>query len=345
MYLSIFDDKPNLDEIDFPHAYLKKYSFTNLDGLNNLIFYGIKGSGKTTKVYAFLCSLLNDKVYDIKTQTFESDNKCVQYKSSIYHIEIDALELLTGERVFFSDFLKEYCETRNIGLDLPKIIYIKNAEHLNKLSFLFLRKLIEKSFLSSRFIFEMTSVCGVPDPLLSRFFIVRINMPSLPEIHKCLKNYLSRKGKYIEDNVITQLIEKSKRTNIYDLKSIFGFVRYYLVTGKFFEFFYDQYQKKILEIIFNKNLNMNEVNSLKGIIEDMFVNLIDSRELILNLNQQIFNKLQELKIQHDDLKMELIQIALKHDLNIKRGNKEFVHVLNYIIDVIDCIHTKNILSS
>lgn len=345
MYLSIFDDKPNLDEIDFPHSCLKKYSSTNLDSLNNIIFCGIKGSGKTIKVYAFLCSLLNNKVYDIKTQTFECDNKCIQYKASIYHIEIDALELLTGERVFFSNFIKEYCETRNIGLDLPKIIYIKNAEQLNKLSLLFLRKLIEKTYLSCRFIFEMTSVSAVPGPLLSRFFIIRIAMPSQPEILNCLKNYLSRKEKNLEENVLIQLIEKSKKTNSYDLKSIFGFVRYYLVTGKYFEYFYNQYQNKILNIIFNKNLNMNEINSLKGIIEDMFVNLIDSTELISILNQQIFNKLNELNIQHDDLKIELTQTALKHDLNIKRGNKEFVHVLNYIIDIIECIHTKNILPS
>ena len=343
MYLSIFDDKPNLDEIDFPHIYLKKYSLTNLDSLNNLIFCGVKGSGKTIKVYAFLCSLLNSKVYDIKTKTFECDNKCIQYKASIYHIEIDALELLTGERVFFSNFLKEYCETRNIGLDLPKIIYIKNAENLNKLSFLFLRKLIEKSYLSCRFIFELASISAVPTSLVSRFFVIRIPMPSQPEIVTCLQNYLSRKEKHIEENVLNQLIEKSKKTNSCDLKSIFGFVRYYLVTGKYFEYFYNQYQNKILDIIFKKNLNMNEINSLKGIIEEMFVNLIDSTELIYTLNQKIFNKLNELKIQHEDLKHELTQIVLKYDLNIKRGNKEFVHVLNYIIDVIDCIHTKNIL--
>lgn len=345
MYLSIFDDKPNLDEIDFPHIYLKKYSLLNLDNLNNLIFCGLKGSGKTIKIYAFLCSLLNKKVYDLKKQTFECDNKCVQYKTSIYHIEIDALELLTGERIFFNNFLKEYCETRNIGLNLPKIIYIKNAEHLNKLSFLFLRKLIEKSYLTCRFIFEITSASSVPGPLLSRFFIIRIHMPSQTDILSCLKNYLYRKEKNIEEEVLNQLIEKSKKTNQYNLKNIFGMVRYYLVTGKYFEFFYNQYQNKILDTIFNKNLNMNEIYSLKGIIEDMFVNLIDSTELISFLNYQIFNKLDELKIQHNDLKCELIQIALKHDLNIKKGNKEFVHVLNYIIDVIECIHAKNIFST
>ena len=98
-------------------------------------------------------------------------------------------------------------------------------------------------------------------------------------------------------------------------------------------------------IILKKKLNMNEINSLKGIIEDMFVNLIDSAELIYTLNQNVFNKLNELKIQHEDLKYELTQIVLKYDLSIKRGNKEFVHVLNYIIDVIDCIHSKNILLS
>ena len=55
MYLSFFEDKPNLDQLDFKCDILNKYSKNNVDSLNNIIFIGINGSGKTIKVYAFLC--------------------------------------------------------------------------------------------------------------------------------------------------------------------------------------------------------------------------------------------------------------------------------------------------
>ena len=193
MYLSFFEDKPNLDQLDFKCDILNKYSKNNVDSLNNIIFIGINGSGKTIKVYAFLCSLFNNKVYDLKNIEFEEDGKIIQYKASIYHIEIDALELLTNEKLFFNNFLKNYCVTRNIGLDLPKIIYIKNAEKLNKQSYLFLRKVIETNYKSCKFIFEMRSLSGVPESLQSRFFIVRIKMPQESEILNCLINYTTQK--------------------------------------------------------------------------------------------------------------------------------------------------------
>ena len=347
MYLSIFEDTPNLKEIDFFHEILYKYSVQDIDSLNNLIFYGSKGSGKTTKVYAFLCSLFNNKVYDLKSNTVDYDSKSISYKSSIYHIEIDALELLTGEKVFFTNFLKDYCSTRNIGLGLPKIIYIKNFEHLNKISYLFLRKVIENNYKTSKFIFEVSSMSGVPQSLLSRFFLIRIKLPSENEIFTCLKNYTKRKNIIIEDSIINNILTKTKKYNKYNLKHIFGFLRYYIITGKYFDFFYDQYTEKIIKIIFSKPINLKEIYSLKDIIEDMFVNLIDGSEIIYTIYDNIYERLKLLNNITNELNIELnqklIEISVKHELNIKKGNKEFIHVLNFIINIIDYIHSKNIL--
>ena len=101
-----------------------------------------------------LCSLLDKRVYTLKNNQVEIEKKIFKFRSSIYHLEIDCLELVNNERIFFNNYLKGYCETRNIGLNLPKIIYFMNIEVIHKNSILFLRKLIESNYQSSKFIIE-----------------------------------------------------------------------------------------------------------------------------------------------------------------------------------------------
>ena len=344
MYLSFFEDKPNLDQLDFKCDILNKYSKNNVDSLNNIIFIGINGSGKTIKVYAFLCSLFNNKVYDLKNIEFEEDGKIIQYKASIYHIEIDALELLTNEKLFFNNFLKNYCVTRNIGLDLPKIIYIKNAEKLNKISYLFLRKVIETNYKSCKFIFEMRSLSGVPESLQSRFFIVRIKMPQESEILNCLINYTTQKEKKIDVDILKNIILKSKKNAHYNLKNIFGFLRYYIVTGKYFNFFYDHSLNNIIDIIFEKNIKITHITSLKDIIEDMFVNIVNSDEIIDIIFYNVLNRINN-KNNNDDiennLKIDITVITAKHQNNMVKGNKEFIHILNYVLELIDYLRSNH----
>jgi hypothetical protein len=342
MYFSIFDDKPNLDQIDFKFDLLKNYALNEVDSLNNMIFNGMRGSGKTIKIYAFLCSLFDTRVYDLKTIQIEEEGKIILYKASIFHIEVDALELLTNEKIFFYSFLKNYCTSRNIGLDLPKIIYIKNAEKLNKLSYLFLRKVIEANYKSCKFIFEMRTLSGIPESLLSRFLILRIKIPTKQEILDCLINYNKRKNINIKNDILENIIYKSKKDSFYNLKNIFGFLRYYIITGKYFEFFYDKALNNIIDIIFNKNIKMKDISLLKEIIEDMFVNIVNSEEIISILFYNVLHNIDDDNSEKiNNLKVNITKITVQHQLNMARGNKEFIHILNYVIDLIECIRNSD----
>jgi len=349
MYLSLFEDKPNLDEIDFKNNLLKKYSNNDIDSLNNIIFYGLYGSGKTVKVYAFLCSIFDNKVYELKNIDFEEDGKLIQYKASIYHIEIDALELLTNEKFFFQIFLKNYCTTRNIGLDLPKIIYIKNADKLHKSSYLFLRKVIEKNYKTCKFIFEMRSLSGIIESLLSRFLLVKIKMPDEDEILNCLINYTTRKEIKIDIEVLKNIITKSKKNSHHNLKNIFGFLRYYIITGRYFDFFYNQSLNNIIDIIFEKNIKMTHILLLKNIVEDMFVNIVNSDEI---LDILFYNVLKRIDTNNDidndkdidedtNIKIDITMITTKHQNNMIKGNKEFIHILNYILELINYLRSNS----
>lgn len=329
MYLSIFEDKPNLDEIGFKDIKLKAFSNFHIDSLPNFIFNGTKGSGKSTKIYAFLCSLFNDKVYNLKNNEYEYDKKKIIYKSSIYHIEIDILELLSNEKIFFSNFLKEYCLTRNIGLNLPKIIYLKNANKMSRISMLFCRKLIESNYISCRFIFETVGLNSIPNSLLSRFLIIRVPMPSIKEIENVFKSYLKNKKIKIDKKNFDLIIKKSKLSENINLKKVMGFIRYYSVTNKHYEVFYDKHIGHLLEIIKTKNVSFTNINTIKNIIQEIYINLINLLD-VLNI---IFIDISK-KYKNSDFLIEFVELTAKCDLDMNRGNKNFIQFENYVIKTI-----------
>ena len=201
MNISFFDDKPTLDDLDFKIDFLKnirKDEFV-VDNLINMLFYGIPTCGKTTKIYAFLAYILDKKVYDLKNIEYEEDRKTMIYKASIYHIEINPLTLASNEKLFIHSFLKSYVQTKNIGLNIPKIVLIKNADMLSNVSKMALRKIIEKTSITAKFILEVSNLSNIPSPILSRFMLIRVSMPKIEDIKLCLKNYSNRKNIIIED--------------------------------------------------------------------------------------------------------------------------------------------------
>jgi hypothetical protein len=333
MNISFFDDKPNLDELDFKINLLKYYKNLHIDEINNLLFYGPHGSGKTTKIYALMCSIFDAKVYDLKNVFFEEDKKKIYYKSSIYHIEVDPLNLGSDEKLFIQTFLKSYVETRNIGLNISKVILIKNANHLSKQSQMALRKIIEQNSYSSKFIFELSSITNFSLPLLSRFLHIRIKTPKYSEIKECLKNFSERKNIIIDESKIEEIINKSDIIkNNYNLKKIFGYYRYYILTGKDFKFIYYDKFEEIFNYIIAKKISFISLQKIRDIINELYINLVNLNELITYL----FDKL--IYIYDNDIINKILKIAIQTDLNIKNGNKDCLHVEYFIISVIDAIH-------
>ena len=334
MSLSFFEDKPTLNDLDFKIDLLKNFNNINLDELNNLLFYGVSGSGKTIKIYSLLATILDKKVYDLKNIDFEEDKKIMTYKSSIYHIEIDKYNLGSNEKLFIHSFLKTYSESKNIGLDLPKIILIKNANLLSKQSQLSLRKIIDSNYKTAKFILEISNLSNLISALKSRFLIIRIPMPSISEVKICIKNYSNRKGYDIDDNKIDYIINNScKILNGINLKKIFGYLKYYLLTGHNFKLLYYDTFDEIIDIIFNKKLTLMNVNKIRELVNEMYINLIPMEELLLFLFNKIIDKYNNILSISD-----ILDLTCKCDLNLKKGNKECIHLEYYIISVMDLLN-------
>jgi len=334
MKTSFFEDKPTLNDLDFKLNILNSFNKLKLDELNNLLFYGLPGSGKTIKIYAVLASILDNRVYDLKNINYEEDKKIMTYKSSIYHIEIDKFNLGSNEKLFIQSFLKTYTETKNIGLNLPKIVIVKNANLLTKQSQLSLRKIIDSNYKTCKFIFEISNLSNLIGPLKSRFLIIRIPMPNITDTKLCIQNYVKRKGYDIDDKTIDDIITESNRiSDNINLKKIFGFLRYYLLTGTHFKYLYYDTFFQIYDIICNKKISFVSINKIREIVNEMYINLIPMDELLLFL----FNKLYD-KYNNNILLYDILELTIKCDLNLKKGNKECLHLEYYIISIIDLIN-------
>jgi replication factor C subunit 3/5 len=334
MSLSFFEDKPTLNDLDFKLNILNNFNQIHLEEFNNLLFYGLPGSGKTIKIYALLASILDNRVYDLKNINFEEDKKIITYKSSIYHIEIDKFNLGSNEKLFIQSFLKGYSETKNIGLNLPKIIIVKNANLLSKQSQLALRKIIDYNYKTCKFIFEISNLSNLINPLKSRFLIIRVPMPLLNEIKDCIINYVNRKGYNIDNENMENIItESSKINNFFNLKKIFGYLRYYLLTGNHFKYLYHDTFYQIYEIICSKKISFISINKIREIVNEMYTNLVPMEELLYFL----FNKFVD-KYINNPILYEIINLTNKCDLNIKKGNKDCLHLEFYIISIIGLIN-------
>ena len=334
MNISFFDDKPNIDELDFKSDLLEKFKNFNIHNMIHLIFYGYKSSGKSTKIYAFLASILDKKIYDLKNCIFEDDKKQMNYKSSIYHIEFSPLNLGSNEKLFIHSFLKSYIETINIGLNIPKIVLVKDANFLSKQSQLALRRMIEKNSCTSRFIFEVSSLSNFSEPLKSRCLLFRVQMPSLNEIQNCLINYSIRNNINISEKELEDIIINSNKvSNIVDLKKIFGFYRYYIIANKKFNFLYYDKFNEISNFIIQKRISFINILKIREIINDLYINIVSMDELLLFL----FNKI--LDIYKNDINFieKLIKLATNCDINLKKGNKECIHIEYFAISVIELL--------
>jgi hypothetical protein len=335
MNISFFDDKPSIDELDFKLEILNRFKNITIDELPNLIFYGLPTSGKTTKIYALLSEIFDKKVYDLKNITFGEDRKSMIYKSSIYHIEINPITLGSNEKLFISSFLKKYVETRNIGLDIPKVIFIKNADLLSKITKLALRKIIEKNLKTVRFIFELSNLSSFTEPLISRCLLIRVSLPKINEIKECLQNFSLRKGFIISNEKIDKIInESNKITMNIDLKKIFGSYFYYLHTSKDFKFLYYDNFNEIINFISAKKISFVNLLKIREMINEMYINLVPMQDFLFF----IYNELCSLYKNNNDFMFKLLDLTVKCDNNLKKGNKECLHLEYYIIAIIDILH-------
>ena len=337
LYFKIQEKKYNLNEVDFPNNLLKNLSNIEPDLLPNIIIHGIKSSGKSTLIYAFLASLFDKTIYDLKNNSIEIDKKIFNYKTSTYHMEFCCYEFGSNDKIFIQSFLKFFIETRNISHDIPKIIFVKNASYLSTIAQMALRRIIEKNIFTSRFIFELNEISKFTDPLLSRCLVIRVPLPSISNIKNSIHKMAKEDNIIINDDNIDKIIESSKLhylDNYIDLKKIYGGYHYFKHTDKIFQYIYEDNIKNLLQILHSKKILISHLEKIREIINELYINLYPMKQLIMIGFLEISNIFKN----NDLIFQKLLDITIQTDENINKGNKECIHAEYYYVALYELLH-------
>ncbi len=119
-----------------------------------------------------------------------------------------------------------------------------------------------------------------------------------------------------------------------NLKKIFGFYRYYISTNnKLILHYYNDFNE-IYDLMNNKKISFISFQKIRDIVNDMYINLIPMNELMIFIFEKFSNQFKD----NNKLLDILLKLTIKCDINLKKGNKECMHLEYYIISIIDLLH-------
>ena len=337
MIFNFSERKPLLDELDYKNPLLNQLikSKINIDEMPNLLIHGPNYSGKTTMINAFFATIFGKNFYDTKNLTLEIDRKVFNYKTSSYHMEFCAKELGTNDKIFIHDFVKTFIETRNIGLDIPKIVIIRNASLLSSIAQMALRRIIEKNIYTSRFVFENNSLSSFQEPLISRCLLIHIKPPTFEQIKISALKILDN------ENIVSEIIKNSTEydgSSNYNLKKIYGQVYHYLHTNTTYKYIYDDMIKELYDLMETKKILMTNLDKIRDIINELYINLYSMKDLIMNTYYYFIKKYSN----NDELIQKITDLTILTDTNMCKGNKECIHTEFYFISLFEIMLNANI---
>ncbi len=293
---------------------------------NNILFYGKEGSGKSTMCNLLLENIYGKGIYKLEKKSFKLDSRSsMSYFCSKFHFEFDVFNYLNKEKVFVKELLKNLISTKNIYTSSKKIIVIKHADKLIRLSQDMLRRMIEKS--NAIFLLTVSNLSSIIEPLRSRFHILRVPYPEEKDVINLLKFVSKKEDIKLSKRSINILLSKTK-----NIKKLLSLLEICYISGKFKNYDFENTKNcdKLIKLL--KNINITTYVKLKKIIYEMYVNGADFIECI----KEIIKKVTPL-IEDDKNKYKLISLACECDINIKKGNKPPIHFEMFLFQIIELL--------
>ena len=175
---------------------------------NHLFLHGPPGSGKKTLIYKALGV----------TRLTEYSYEKINYKKWSRHYFFHSMDINKNKK-HFVELIKDILDT-NIEQDNgTQNIVILSSDHLQEFILNFLRRFLETSTETSRFIFINTSCRGPIQAIRSRCLFIRVPYPSKDTYRifikkECKKQGITYKEEYLETRNMNVLMDKLLLENI-----------------------------------------------------------------------------------------------------------------------------------
>ena len=202
----------NLDEFIYNRDIAKKLKIYDENYLENLIFYGQNNAGKRTLISGLLNHLSNNNIKrNLRTHNLKINNTKVNinFVESNYHFEINLYEYGHYDKHIICEFVKYILSYRNISTLNYKIIVLHYFDKVSRVAQLALRRIIEKSSDSGRFILCCENINKIDKALLSRFIYIRVPKPKVYHMENYIKITLQKHKKKCTKELINSIISCS----------------------------------------------------------------------------------------------------------------------------------------
>lgn len=306
--------------------------------LQNMILYGPPGSGKKTICKAYLNEIFGSGIYNVQTATINEINTKVEYIYSNFHIEIDLSLYKGNEKIILHKFIKSYASTLHIGTQTQKIIVFLNAHLINKPVYNMLRKILEITTHTARYIFIAHSLSAIPSPILSRLFLMRFPMITHKEAITVLK-VISKKENIVTNNkYLTKVIKNSyKIKNYINLHDIIHFFQLsYKDKNNYVKIKHSEHKTLdyLIKLIKHGKNNILLFNKIREIIIERYINLYPSK----NILYYILHGLLDDETIDDTRKHKIINLTAECECSMSQGNKDILFIEHFIYELINYLH-------
>jgi replication factor C subunit 3/5 len=302
--------------------------------LHNMVFYGKEGTGKRTICYAFLKEIFNDQVHKLQTSSIKNGDKEIKYIHSNHHMEIDLSQYRGSEKILVHNFIKLYTSTNNVVTNYYKLIIFINAEKIDENTYFMLRRTIELTLHTTRYIFISKNLSIIPNAIISRLVAIRIPVITLNEGYSILEEICNKDNIECNNDNIKNIIQNSYDIKRYiNIHNIINFLQLsYLDKKKYKKFIHTDHKDLnfLIKLIKKKPKTLPIYKKIREIIIDKYINMYPIYKLMSYINAKLLDD------EHisDALKYKISECTAKKEYEMVLGNKDILYIESYIYELI-----------
>lgn len=343
--MSLWFDRYRPDKLDDltiqPQANLILKNISKSFAFPHLLFSGPPGSGKKTRVMAFLRELYKSDLDITKIRSEYknieiSDSKTieVQVTSSQFHVEITPADSGNNDRHVISYFLKEIASSKTVNESTPiKIVVINEASRLSKLAQQALRRMMEKYARTCRIIMICDSLSQIIEPVRSRCLIIRTPCVPYDQVLSVLTHIAQTENcSHFDDSILAGIAEESQG----NVRRAINFLQILAIqksekTVQDILPQWEMYLDDLADTIIKSDVNNETMKKIRNHLYELLIHCVPPTEIFRRLLTKLCSKVDP------DIIPEITNSAALYEARMQNGTKPIFHLDAFIARFI-CIY-------